>query len=66
MRKIDYNLPHTHPHNIETARLLGLVWSERDHLYVSAADGSIPAGYEGEFDSIWGRLSRSDKVYAHK
>ena len=65
MRKLDYNLPYTDPYNVETARLLGLAWSEADRMYINA-DGSLPAGYEGELDSIWGRLSRRDKVNAHK
>ena len=66
MRAIDYNLPPHHPLNREAAAALGLVWSERDRLYINAADGSVPAGYEGEFDSIWGRLSSGDKRNAHK
>lgn len=65
MRQIDYNLHHTHPLNIEAARARGLVWSENDRLYIHP-DGTIPAGYEGNQDSRWGRMSKSDRVFAHK
>lgn len=65
MRKLDYNLPHTDLYNIETARILGLVWSEVDRMYINI-DGSIPAGYEGEQDNPWGRMSKRDRIYAHK
>jgi hypothetical protein len=65
MRKIDHNLPHTHPLNREAAQALGLVWSENDRLYINP-DGSFPAGSEGNNDPRWGRMSKGDVTYAHK
>lgn len=65
MRQLDYNLPPTHPTNQDTARALGLVWSEQDRLYINR-DGSFPTGSEGSNDTRWGHMSESDIVHAHK
>jgi hypothetical protein len=65
MRKIDYNLSPYHPLNKEAAAALGRKWSEKHRMYVNA-DGSLPADCEDPPDKPWNRLSKSDKVHAHK
>jgi len=66
MRQIDYNLPHTHPHNVEAAEALGRKWSDEYRMYINR-DGTIPSGYEGDKDSRWPKpLTYAQAVHAHK
>lgn len=65
MRQIDYNLPPTHPLNIEAAKALGLTWSERDRLYLRRG-GKFPTGSEGNNDNRWGKISDQEAVHCHR
>lgn len=66
MQYIDYNLPHTHPHNVEACKALGRKWSEEHGTYINIIR-TTPSGYEGDWDSRWPeRLTYAQAVHAHK
>lgn len=66
MMQIDYNLPHTHPHNVEACKALGRKWSDEYGTYINAIKAT-PSGHEGSWDSRWPEpLTYAQAVHAHK
>ncbi len=66
MQYIDYNLPHTHPHNVEACKALGRKWSNKYGTYINAAR-TIRSGHEGSGDSRWSKpRTYGQAVHAHK